>query len=115
MARNEELQMKLKDLQNKQMQYDADYFMIKTQFEKIRHITLHLTSTLGKMAKYCEIKEHENIPSDTIANQLEHEVIPDLLIHSLQLANIFNLDLNGEYFERLENNIKRLASNVEEA
>ncbi len=83
-----------------QIDYDGKYFEINHDFEKLRHIILHLMKTVGKAATYCEIKEHGKIDPDS--SPLINEVTPDLLIHALQLANYFNIDLGSKYNERIE-------------
>ena len=52
----------------------------------------------GKMATYCEAKEHGKEPD---ASQLVNEVLPDLLIHALQIANYYQVDLGQKYEERI--------------
>ncbi len=42
-----------------QREFDEKYFEINHDFDKLRHILLHLVKTTGKMAAYCEIKEQE--------------------------------------------------------
>jgi NTP pyrophosphatase (non-canonical NTP hydrolase) len=88
------------DAQLFQDDFDAQYFEINHDFEKIRHILLHLVKTTGKMATYCEIKEHGKIEPDTSA--LVNEVLPDLLIHALQIANYYQVDLGEKYAERIQ-------------
>ncbi len=101
----------LQQLQVYQTEYDKDFFQINDdEFSKIRHITLHLMKTVGKMANYCEIIEHNLLAktlirnSDRAKDSVVNEVIPDLLMHSLQLANLFNSILGKSYFERVEKN-----------
>lgn len=100
---NEETTMNLSELQKNQVAFDADYFQLNHGFEKIRHILLHLMDSTGKIAAYCEKTEHTK-NMDHHDQQLLNEIIPDFLIHSLQLANFFNQDLLEKYFARLEMN-----------
>jgi NTP pyrophosphatase (non-canonical NTP hydrolase) len=88
-----------------QEEFDEKYFEINQDFEKLRHILLHLIKTTGKMATYCEVKEHGKTEPD--ASQLMHEVLPDLLIHALQIANYYDIDLGEEYKKRIEFIIRR--------
>lgn len=88
------------------MDYDSKYFEINHDFEKLRHILLHLMKSTGKLASYCEIKEHGK-PADPI--QITDEVLPDLYMHALQIANLFEIDLGTKYEERIESNIQRLS------
>lgn len=56
---------------------------------------------------YCERQEHgEGFPT----TQITQEVIPDLQVYSLQLANLLGVDVGEQYLSRLEENIKRLHS-----
>lgn len=98
--------MDIKDLQNKQAEYDSQYWQHNgSELEKIRHITLHIGKLLGKLSTYCERQEHgENHPT----TQIQEEVIPDLQVYSLQLANLLGVDVGERYVSRLEENIKRL-------
>jgi len=98
--------MELEDLQSKQAEYDRKYWQHNTsELEKIRHITLHVGKLLGKLSSYCEKQEH-GVNYST--NQIRDEVTPDLLVYSLQLANLLGINLEGKYLNRLEENIKRL-------
>jgi hypothetical protein len=102
--------MNLSELQNKQKEFDEKYFAINSpDFEKTRHILLHLMDSVGKLAAYCEAKEH-NINNQPSTTHLQEDVIPDFLLHSLQLANIFGVNLETNYFKKLEANAKKMAS-----
>ncbi len=94
------------EAQKFQAEYDEQYFEINHDFEKLRHIVLHLMKTVGKAATYCEVKEHGKVEPDPYV--LINEVTPDLLIHALQLANFFEQDLGAKYEERIESIIKRI-------
>lgn len=84
--------------------YDDTYWQHNGFDEKLRHITLHMGKLLGKLAEYCENKEHAGqMPPERIAS----EVMPDLLFYSLQLANLFEKRLEVSYILRLGENIKR--------
>jgi len=98
--------MDVKDLQHKQAEYDKHYWERKeSELEKIRHITLHVGKLLGKLSTYCERQEHgENYPTA----QIKDEVVADMMVHSLQLANLLGVDVGERYVSRLEENIKRL-------
>lgn len=88
------------EAQSLQNEFDEKYFEINHDFEKLRHILLHLVKTTGKMAAYCETKEHGKKEPDP--SQLIDEVLPDLLIHALQIANYYQVDLGEKYQERLQ-------------
>lgn len=96
------------DAQLFQDEFDEKYFEINQDFEKLRHILLHLVKTTGKMATYCEVKEHGKTEPD--AKQLIDEVLPDLLIHALQIANYYQVDLGEKYKERIQYIINRSSS-----
>ena len=93
------------DLQLFQSEFDEQHWQINTGFEKLRHILLHLVKTTGKVALYCDVKEHGKVEPDPA--QLINEVIPDLLMHALQIANLYDVDLGEKYAERIEQNRKR--------
>lgn len=97
--------MNTHEAQQFQKDFDEKYFEINQDFEKLRHILLHLVKTTGKMATYCEVKEHGKIEPDP--SQLVNEVLPDLLIHALQLANYYHVDLGEKYAERIQFIINR--------
>jgi hypothetical protein len=89
-----------KEVQQFQREFDAEHFQINEGFEKMRHVLLHLMKSTGKMAAYCEIKEHGKMePNPKV---LLDEVLPDLLIHALQIANQYDVDLGAKYKERIE-------------
>lgn len=96
----------LQVLQELQTQFDEEFFEINHGFSKTRHILLHLTKTVGKMASHCEAVEHGRRGDP---EQLIDEVIPDLLIHAIQIANQFEVDLETLYHRRLESNRKRFS------
>lgn len=100
--------MELKDLQKIQENYDENYWELNLdEFEKIRHITLHMGKLMGKISGYCEEKEHNVLKNGLVSTEkIKNEIIPDLLVYSLQLSNILKLDLETEYLNRLEKNKK---------
>ncbi len=104
LSMNEHLSML--EMQKFQMGYD-EIFWFNRDFEKVRHILLHLMDSVGKIAKYCESKEHGNEPD---ISQLINEVFPDLLMHSLQFANEFDVNLGVKYEERINSNIKKITA-----
>jgi NTP pyrophosphatase (non-canonical NTP hydrolase) len=88
------------EMQQFQREFDEENFQINDGFEKIRHILLHLMKSTGKMASYCEVKEHGKTEPDPA--ELINEVLPDLLMHALQIANQYDVDLGAKYEERIE-------------
>ncbi len=95
----------IQDAQQFQFEFDEQYWQINEGFEKLRHILLHLVKTSAKMANFCDIKEHGKVEPDP--SQLINEVLPDLLLHALQIANFYDIDLGEKYVERMEFLIKR--------
>ncbi len=101
--------MQLTELQQYQRDYDKNFYEINSpDFHKIRHILLHLTKTNGKLAAYCEAKEHRVNQNTSLDFEFSEEIIPDLLLYALQLANIFEVDLDEAYLKHLEANKKIL-------
>lgn len=97
--------MTTKKLQQKQADYDANYWEHDgfSTFENIRHLTLHVGKLVGKLSSYCEAKEHQKSHPD---EQLKNEVIPDLLGYALQLSNWLEQDLSKLYAQRIKENKK---------
>lgn len=93
--------------------YDNDFFELASDpFEQVRHICLHLACTLGKLSRYCEQKEHTifdrtEINQQNLEQTIINDVIPDLFIHSLQLANVYDLNLSNLFAARTSTNIER--------
>ena len=101
--------MNLQKLQQHQINYDADFYEInEPAFDKIRHILLHLTKTNGKLASYCEAKEHKVNQETPLDFQFSPEIISDLLVYELQLSNVFQIDLEESYLKHLENNANHI-------
>jgi hypothetical protein len=98
----------IREAQQFQREFDEKHFQLNHGFEKIRHILLHLAISTGKMASYCETKEHGKEPDP---QQLLDEVLPDLLIHALQIANHYDVDLGAKYEERIQFILNRSKAN----
>jgi len=79
--------------------FDRDYFKNDQNFEKLRHILLHLMKTVGKISAYCEIQEHGKSAD---VDELTNAALPDLYLHALQIANLFDVDLSKKYQQRLD-------------
>jgi hypothetical protein len=95
----------LKEAQLRQRAFDSSYWEINADdFQKLRHVTFHLTIALGKLGRYCERTEHGEAAD---RRSITDEVTPDLLIYSLQLANLFSLSLSDAYESRLRSNTQK--------
>lgn len=98
------MKLKLEELMEHQNQFDANNTEITSGFEMIRHTTLHLSKLLGKIAEYCETREHSDKSRYSNVNKVTNEVIPDLLVYALQLSCEFDIDLEEVYLKRLQGN-----------
>ncbi len=101
--------MTLAEAQKNQERFDGENWEVREDdFQKIRHITLHMAVLLGKLGRFCERSEHG------VANNkhvLVEEVTPDLLIYALQLANLLGLDIEETYQRRLQQNREKRQGN----
>ncbi len=104
--------LSLAEAQQIQAMFDETNWDINGGFEKLRHIFLHLSQSMGMIAKYVDVKEHgkEANPSPLI-----DEVLPDLLLHALQIANLYDIDIGDKYRERIEFLIHRNKMNKQAA
>ncbi len=98
------MKLKLEELMEYQNQFDANNTEITSGFEMVRHTTLHLSKLLGKIAEYCETREHSDTSRYSDMNKVKNEVIPDLLVYALQLSREFDINLEEAYFQRLQGN-----------
>jgi hypothetical protein len=103
----------LRALQRVQEDYDDDLWDITDPpFAYARHVHLHLSITVGKLARMLE-------PYDHVANSGSHSDVPrgedlepivaDLLLHAAQLANEAGMDLGAVFASRYRQNAKRFA------
>lgn len=96
--------MTTKEIQKIQAEYDQLYWQHNTpEFEKIRHIIVHISKLLVKLAEYCEKTEHRDIIDKS---KIKEQVIPDLVLYSAQLSNLLELDLGDSYLKIIEENKK---------
>jgi len=98
----------MSDGQAFQKELDSRYFELNQGLPKLRHVLLHLMDSTGKVAAYCEKREHGK---DADPSQIIDEVLPDLLMHTLQIANFFDADLGEKYAGRVEFIVKRAQAN----
>ncbi|UOZ08760.1 hypothetical protein [Amycolatopsis sp. WQ 127309] len=96
-------------LQVLQRSYDDDMWDIEQpEFEKIRHIHLHLSVSLGKLAKAIEPLDHrfhrgEAVDVPTMKEDLS-PILADLLMHVSQIANMLDGELNSMLLNRYKKN-----------
>lgn len=99
-----------------QRQYDSDMWEItEPQFADLRHIHMHLSITIGKIARLIEPRDHRMYRGDTpdvadMADELE-PILADLLIHAGQIANLCDRDLGPMLRSRYTQNASRFAPN----
>ena len=96
----------IKDLEKIQEIYDKKFVDEKFRgFERVRHTTLHMGKLLGKLSNYCEKIEHGEEYS---SKQIQEEVIPDLIVYSLWLSEVFGVKPDKAYLKRIVNNIENM-------
>jgi hypothetical protein len=100
-----EAQMLFKSLRALQRQCDELSFSINgkkfhnvTEAELLAHQCFHLGKLVGKVAAVCEAREHG---TQSTTDQIKREVIPDLIIYALQLANLYDVDIDSGLVERM--------------
>lgn len=97
--------MDLKELQKRQAEYDEKWWQHEwDELVHLRHITLHMWKILWELSAYCHDKEHWKEYS---LEKIKTAVIPDLIMHSLRLANILWVDAEKAFFDREEENKKK--------
>jgi hypothetical protein len=105
----------LKALQQIQHRYDDDMWDIDhPTHAKVRHVHIHLSTTVGRLASLIEPADHDachgresaDNPADpgAVAN-----LVADLLMHAAQLANCYDLELDSALARRYRNNAQRFA------
>ncbi len=104
----------LQSLQALQSRYDDEMWDIDDPiFAKIRHIQLHLSNTVGKLARALEPLDHcehrdEQLDLTELTDALG-PVLADLVMHATQLANAVGRDLPGALRSRYQQNATRFA------
>ena len=94
--------MTLQELQKILVEFEKDYWVApKGEDEQTRHIVLHLTKLIGKIGAICEKREHN---FETDKGVIKTDVIPDLLYYALSLSEIYDVDLEKVFLDRLEAN-----------
>lgn len=98
----------LQQLQDDLKEFDKKYWVApEGKVGGTTHITLHLAKLLGKIGEVTERWDHGFNPDE---DKIKEEVIPDLLIYAMQLAYLWDVDLESAYFKRQEHNKKRVES-----
>lgn len=110
----DEMTSGLKALQATQKLCDNDMWDIDDPaFAKLRHIHIHLSATVGKLAKLVEPNDHlshrgETVDVDVLENDLG-PILADLMMHAAQVANILDGDLAEMLKARYKKNAGRFA------
>jgi hypothetical protein len=103
----------LRVLQQIQQLYDNDMWDIDDPVHsKVRHIHIHLSTTVGRLAGLIEPADHDafhgrdGTPPDGRATA---KLVADLVMHAAQLANAYGLELDSALTQRYRNNAQRFA------
>ncbi len=103
----------LRALQEIQAAYDAEMWDIDEPVHaKVRHIHIHLSTTVGRLASLIEPADHDAFhdrESDKIDTGAAGKLIADLLIHAGQLANCYGVNLDAVLAARYQGNAARFA------
>lgn len=82
-------------------------------FSKLRHIHIHLSSTIGKVARALEPLDHQDHRSEGLDIEALNEelapVVADLLIHAAQISSALGQDLSATLMDRYRRNGQRFA------
>ena len=92
--------MQLQELQDFQRSHDENFHADVMSFDRakqIEHSTFHLAKLAGLFGTYCE-KMHHKEEFDTA--QLRRR-IPDILVFALKFGNLFDIDLESAYLDRI--------------
>jgi len=114
----EETAVGLRALQDLQRCYDDEMWDIsEPAFSKLRHIHIHLSNTIGKLARALEPLDHQDHRYETVDIQfLNDEIAPligDLLIHATQISSALGQDLSATLIDRYRRNAQRFAPESE--
>ena len=103
----------LRALQEAQVQYDSEMWDISSpKLANIRHIHLHLSITVGKLAHLIEPQDHRFYRGESVEDYNREDLLPivaDLLLHAAQIANLEALDLGDILATRYRQNALRFA------
>ena len=110
--------MELKEIQEIQDKFDHEYFEKWWDVEsdtgyihRLEFLTLALTGELGEFANIVKkiSRDHMSFKSKPDDERLEHlkEELTDCFIYLMVIANFLDIDLEKQYFKKLEFNKKR--------
>ncbi len=103
----------LRALQDIQAAYDVQMWDIdEPTHAKVRHIHIHLSTTVGRLASLIEPADHDAFhgrQSEEVDAVAAGRLIADLLIHAGQLANCYGVDLDAVLATRYRGNAARFA------
>ncbi len=92
--------MQLRELQEFQRSHDEKFHADVMSFDRakqIEHSTFHLAKLAGLFGTYCEKMHHE----EEFDIGLLRTRIPDILVFALKLGNLFDIDLERAYLDRI--------------
>ncbi len=91
--------MTLSELQQQRREADKNYWDNRETIDEwTRHVLERITKAADKMSDFCSQRARKVNVSDAV---IRTEVIPDLLGYALQLANLFELDVEEQYQQRV--------------
>ncbi|SRR6266571_6311529 len=93
--------MNLRELQRAQQKHDEEFHRDVISWDRskqVEHCVFHLAKLTGLFSTYCE-KMHHGETYDV--DKLVADRIPDILIFALKFANLWGIDLEKSYFDRL--------------
>lgn len=90
--------MNLREAQARQASFDEAAWAHEPGDETVKHQAFHLAKDLGRLATYCEALDHGKEPS---SEQLDGEVIPNLFMAALRLANERGIDIEQAFEARV--------------
>ncbi len=100
----------IQNFQRLQGEYDKRFVAEEfTGFDKVRHTYAHMGKLFGRLAEYVQMIEDGHL--DFSKDEIKNKVIPDLLVYSVWLAEVFNVNIEEAYIKRFVGNIRRLHAN----
>jgi hypothetical protein len=104
----------LRALQDLQRLYDDEMWDVSDPvFSKLRHVHIHLSSSIGKFARAIEPLDHHDHRREGFDIQATTEamgpVVADLLIHAAQISTLIDRDLPEMLIDRYRHNALRFA------